>query len=137
MEKYTKKIQIESRVLGDLASNHIVPTAISYQTSLIENVKGLKEIFSDAEFKELAGARLDLIRKISGHISTIKAQVGEMTEARKVANLIEHGKDKAYAYEKTVRPFLSSIRYHIDKLEEVVDNEYWPLPKYRELLFTR
>ena len=137
MEKFTKKIQIESRVLGDIAINHIVPTAISYQTSLLDNVKGLKEIFSDEEFKELAGARLDLIRKISGHISTIKAQVKEMREARKVANLIEHGKDKAYAYDLTVRPYLSTIRYHIDKLEEVVDNEYWPLPKYRELLFTR
>jgi glutamine synthetase len=137
MEKYTKKIQIESRVLGDIAINHIVPTAIAYQTSLIENVKGLKAIFSDNEFKEMAGARLDLIKKISNHISTIKAQVNEMIEARKVANLIEHGKDKAYAYEKTVRPYLDTIRYHIDKLEEVVDNEYWPLPKYRELLFSR
>ena len=137
MEKFMKKIQIESRVLGDIAINHIVPTAISYQTTLIENVKGLKEIFSAEEFKELAGARLDLIRKISGHVSTIKAQVSEMREARKVANLIEHGKDKAFAYEKTVRPYLSTIRYHIDKLEEVVDNEYWPLPKYRELLFHR
>ena len=136
-EKFMKKIQIESRVLGDIAINHIVPTAISYQTSLIDNVRGLKEIFSEEEFKELAGARLDLIRKISGHISTIKLQVNEMIEARKVANLIEHGKDKAYAYDQTVRPFLSTIRYHIDKLEEVVDNEYWPLPKYRELLFTR
>ncbi len=137
MEKYTKKIQIESRVLGDIAINHIVPTAITYQTSLIENVKGLKEIFSDEEFKELAGARLDLIKKISNHISTIKAQVHEMTEARKVANTIEHGKDKAFAYEKTVRPYLDTIRYHIDKLEEVIDNELWPLPKYRELLFSR
>jgi glutamine synthetase len=136
-EKYMKKIQIESRVLGDLASNHIVPIAIEYQTSLIENVKGLKEIFSDAEYKQLAGARLDLIRKISGHITAIKGQVTEMTDARKKANLIEEGQEKAHAYEATVAPFLSSIRYHIDKLEEVVDNELWPLPKYRELLFTK
>jgi glutamine synthetase len=100
-------------------------------------VRGLKEIFPEEEYKELAGARLDLIRKISGHISTIKAQVNEMIEARKVANLIEHAKDKAFAYEKSVRPYLDTIRYHIDKLEEVVDNENWPLPKYRELLFTR
>ncbi|HZK96786.1 MAG TPA: glutamine synthetase type III, partial [Prolixibacteraceae bacterium] len=135
LEKYTKKIQIESRVLGDIAINHIVPTAIAYQTSLMENVKGLKDIFGEAEFKELAGARLDLIRKISGHISAIKAEVHQMTEARKVANLIEHGKEKAYAYEKSVRPYLDTIRYNIDKLEEVVDNEIWPLPKYRELLF--
>ena len=137
LEKYTKKIQIESRVLGDIANNHIIPTAIAYQTSLIENVKGLKDLFSPAEFTELAGARLDLIRNISGHVSTIKAQVVEMTEARKVANLIEHGKEKAYAYEQSVRPYLDTIRYHIDKLEEVVDNELWPLPKYRELLFSR
>jgi len=136
-EKYTKKIQIEARILGDLAINHIVPIAIAYQTTLIENVKGLKEIFSEEEFKELAEARLKLIKKISGHITSIKAQVSEMIEARKVANHIEHAKDKAYAYEQTVRPYLESIRVHIDKLELVVDNELWPLPKYRELLFTR
>jgi glutamine synthetase len=137
MEKYTKKIQIESRVLGDLAINHIVPTAITYQTTLIENVKGLKEIFPEEEFKELASGRLKLIRKISGHVSAIKIQVNEMIEARKKANIIENIRDKAYAYEKTVRPFLDTIRIHIDKLELVVDNELWPLPKYRELLFTR
>jgi len=136
-EKYTKKIQIEARILGDLAINHIVPIAIAYQTTLIENVKGLKAIFSDEEFQELAGARLKLIKKISGHISAIKALVNEMIEARKVANHIGHAKDKAYAYEQTVRPYLESVRVHIDKLELVVDNELWPLPKYRELLFTR
>jgi glutamine synthetase len=137
LEKYTKKIQIEARILGDLAINHIVPIAIAYQTTLIENVKGLKEIFSEEEYKELAGARLKLIKKISEHISTIKEQVNEMIEARKVANHIEHARDKAYAYEQTVRPYFESIRVHIDKLELVVDNELWPLPKYRELLFTR
>jgi glutamine synthetase len=137
LEKYTKKIQIEARILGDLAINHIVPIAIAYQTTLIENVKGLKEIFSEEEFNELAGARLKLIKKISEHISTIKEQVNEMIEARKVANHIEHAKDKAYAYEQNVRPYFESIRVHIDKLELVVDNELWPLPKYRELLFTR
>lgn len=137
LEKYTKKVQIESRVLGDIAINHIVPIAIAYQTTLIDNVKGLKEIFPEEEFKELSGARLKLIRKISAHISAIKAQVNEMTEARKVANVIENTREKAYAYEKTVHPFLDSVRVHIDKLELVVDNELWPLPKYRELLFTR
>ena len=120
-----------------MAINHIVPTAISYQTTLLDNLKGLKEIFQDPEFTELAGTRLNLIRMISGHISSIKAQVAEMIEARKAANQIEHGLEKAYAYEKSVKPYLDSIRYHIDKLEEVVDNELWPLPKYRELLFTR
>jgi glutamine synthetase len=136
-EKLTKKLQIEARILGDLAINHIVPIAIAYQTTLIENVKGLKEIFSAEEYEVLAGARLKLIRKISEHISAIKSLVNEMIEARKVANKIEHAKDKAYAYESTVKPYLDIIRNHIDKLELVVDNELWPLPKYREMLFNR
>jgi glutamine synthetase len=137
LEKYTKKIQIESRVLGDLASNHIVPVAIEYQSLLLENVKNLKLVFSDAEFKSLAEGRLELIKEVGGHISSIKAKVKEMTEARKVANAIESEKEKAYAYEGSVRPYLDDIRYHIDKLELIVDNELWPLPKYRELLFVR
>lgn len=137
LEKYTKKIQIESRVLGDLASNHIVPTAIEYQSTLLENVKNLKIVFSDEEYRSLAEGRLELIREIGGHISSIKAKVKEMTEARKVANTIESEKEKAYAYEANVRPYLDDIRYHIDKLELIVDNELWPLPKYRELLFVK
>ncbi|MDP2335249.1 MAG: glutamine synthetase III [Bacteroidota bacterium] len=137
LEKYTKKLQIESRVLGDLASNHIVPTAIEYQTMLLENVKNLKIVFSEAEFNSLAEGRLELIREIGAHISSIKAKVKEMTEARKVANTIETEKEKAYAYEAKVRPYLDDIRYHIDKLELIVDNELWPLPKYRELLFVK
>ena len=137
LEKYTKKIQIESRVLGDLASNHIVPTAIEYQTMLLENVKNLKVVFSDAEYKSLAEGRLELIREIGGHVSSIKSKVKEMVETRKIANNIESEKEKAYAYESTVRPYLDDIRYHIDKLELIVDSELWPLPKYRELLFVR
>jgi glutamine synthetase len=137
LEKYTKKIQIESRVLGDLASNHIVPTAIEYQSMLLENVKNLKLVFEDAEYKTLAEGRLELIREIGGHVSSIKAKVKDMVEARKVANNIESEKEKAYAYEGSVRPYLDDIRYHIDKLELIVDNELWPLPKYRELLFVR
>jgi glutamine synthetase len=137
LEKYTKKIQIESRVLGDLAINHIVPTAIEYQTMLLENVKNLKLVFSDEEYKTLAEGRLELIREIGGNVSAIKAKVKEMIEARKVANVIESEKEKAYIYESSVRPYLDDIRYHIDKLELIVDNELWPLPKYRELLFTR
>ena len=136
-EKYIKKIQIEARVLGDLAINHIVPTAITYQTTLIENVKGLKEIFPDDEFNELASARIELIREISHHISSIKSKTKDMVEARKVANVIENTREKALAYEQSVKPYLEDIRYHIDKLELVVDNELWPLPKYRELLFAR
>jgi glutamine synthetase len=137
LEKYTKKIQIEARVLGDLAINHIVPTAIEYQTMLLENVKNLKIVFSDEEYKSLAAGRLELIREIGGHVSAIKAKVKEMIETRKVANNIESEKEKAYAYEGTVKPYLDDIRYHIDKLELIVDNELWPLPKYRELLFVR
>ncbi len=137
LEKYTKKIQIESRVLGDLAINHIVPTAVQYQSMLLENVKNLKIVFSDEEYKSLAEGRIELIREIGGHVSSIKAKVKEMIEARKVANIIETEKEKTYAYEKSVRPYLDDIRYHIDKLELIVDNELWPLPKYRELLFVK
>jgi len=136
-EIYTKKVQIESRVLGDLAMNHIVPVAIDYQTSLIRNVKALKEIFTDKEFKELASARLELIKEVNNHISTIKAKVNEMTEARKVANKIEDATKRAQAYCDKIIPFFDEIRYHIDKLELIVDNDKWPLPKYREMLFIR
>jgi glutamine synthetase len=136
-EKFIMKIQIEARVLGDLAINHIVPTAVEYQTTLLENVKNIKEVFPADEFEQLAGARLDLIREIGGHISAIKAKRKEMIEARKRANVIEEVIEKAKAYDESVRPYLSDIRYHIDKLELIVDNELWPLPKYRELLFVR
>ena len=137
LEKYTKKIQIEARVLGDLAINHIVPTAVEYQTTLLENVKNLKLVFDEKEFATLSAGRIELIREIGGHVSAIKSKVKEMIEARKVANVIESEKEKAYAYEGTVKPYLDEIRYHIDKLELIVDNELWPLPKYRELLFVR
>ena len=135
-EKFTKKIQIESRVLGDLAINHIVPTAVKYQSLLIENVRGLKDVFGD-EYKTLAGNRLDIIREISDHVTSIKTKVKEMTETRKKANVIGDGIEMAYAYENEVRPYLTEIRYNIDKLELIIDDELWPLPKYRELLFTR
>jgi glutamine synthetase len=106
-------------------------------TSLIENVKGLREIFNDTEFERLAGARKEIIISISDHISNIKKLVSEMTEERRKANAIEDSYKKAIAYESKVKPYLDQIRVHIDKLELVVDNEMWPLPKYRELLFTR
>jgi len=137
LEKFTKKIQIESRVLGDLAINHIVPTAIRYQTDLLKNVKSIKELFSQEEYDELASARKEVIKEISHHITSIKAKVKEMIEARKKCNVIESEKDKAFAYDNEVRPYLDSIRYHIDKLELIIDDEIWPLPKYRELLFTK
>lgn len=136
-EKFTKKIQIEARVLGDLAINHIVPTAITYQNTLIRNVQGLKDIFTISEFKELASVQIEHIKEISIHVSAIKQQVKDMIDARKKANLIDGQKEKAFEYEKNVRFFFDKIRYHIDKLELTVDNEIWPLPKYRELLFSR
>jgi glutamine synthetase len=136
-DNYTKRIQIESRVIGDIALGQIVPIAIEYQTHLLENVKALKEVFSPEEFKELAGARMELIKTVSEHVTTIKAKVFEMTEARKTANVIPESREKAMQYSSTVLPFIEEIRYHIDKLEEFVDNEMWPLPKYREMLFCR
>jgi glutamine synthetase len=136
-EKFTKKVQIESRVIGDLAINHIVPTAMEYETRLLANVKSLKDVFPVEEFKILSGERMNLIREIEGHITAIKVKVYEMTEARKKANIIQSTAEKAHAYEDSVLPFLEEIRSHIDQLELSVDNNLWPLPKYRELLFIR
>jgi glutamine synthetase len=136
-EKFVKKVQIEARVLGDLAINHIVPTAIRYMTVLLENVNSLKSVFSEIEYERLAGARKELIVSISDQISLIKLLVNELVEARKQANVLEEEKEKATAYEINVKPYLNKIRYQIDKLELTIDNEMWPLPKYRELLFTR
>ena len=129
------KIQIEARVLGDLAMNHIVPTAVKYQNRLIENVLGLKEIYGE-EYKSLASNRIELIKEISDHVTAIKNGVTDMVEARKKANKMEDEKEKSHAYSKTIAPFLDKIRYHIDKLELIVDDEIWPMPKYRELLFS-
>jgi glutamine synthetase len=137
METYTKKVQIEARVLGDIALNHIIPTAIRYQTELSENIKSLKEVFNEADFTKIAANRIELVKEISHHITTITSKVNDMVEERKKANKIEDAEKKSIAYSKKVFPYLDEIRYHIDKLELIVDNEFWPLPKYRELLFTR
>jgi glutamine synthetase len=134
---YTKKVQIESRVLGDLTMNHILPTVLEYQTMLINNVQGLKNLFSAEEYKTLASRRLELIKEISERVDIVENKVNEMIEARKVANTIETEREKALAYANVIFPFFDEIRYHIDKLELIVDNEKWPLPKYRELLFIR
>jgi glutamine synthetase len=136
-ELYVKKVQIEARVLGDLAMNHILPTVLEYQTMLISNAQGLKNLYSDEEFKVLASRRLDLIKEISERVDIIENKVNEMVEARKLANNIEVEREKALAYANVIFPFFDEIRYHIDKLELIVDNEKWPLPKYRELLFIR
>ena len=137
LETYTKKIQIEARVLGDLAVNHIVPTVIRYQNRLIENVKGLKDILPASEFGDAAGHQLNAIKRISKHKALIQELVDEMVGERKKANKIENIRDKANAYSIQVKPFLDRIRYHIDKLELIVDDDLWPLPKYRELLYAR
>ncbi len=136
-EKFVKKLQIEARVLGDLAINHIVPVAVRYMTVLIDNVRGLKDIFGEIEFERLAGARKEMIVITSDHITMIKRLVNEMIEERKKANIIDNLYERAIAYERNIKPYLGEIRHHIDKLEQIVDNEMWPLPKYRELLFTR
>jgi glutamine synthetase len=137
LETYTKRIQIESRVIGDLALNHIIPTAFAYQHKLVENARGMKEIFSEKEFRELGAVQLQTIREISEHISTIRKHVEEMIEERKKANALSHAHDQAFAYCNQVKPHFDIIRYHVDKLELLVDDVQWPLPKYRELLFTR
>lgn len=136
-EKFIKKVQIQSRVLGDLALNHIVPIAVDYMTSLLDNVKGLRDVFGQNEFERLASARKEMILEISDRISAIKRLVYEMIEERKKANVIDDLYKKALAYENNVKPYFEEIREHIDKLERIVDNEKWPLPKYREILFTR
>lgn len=137
LEKYTKKIQIESRVLGDLAINHIVPIAVAYQNRLLDNLRGLKEIFSEEEYMEMSADRKELVKEISHRVTSIKVLVRDMTEARKVANHLESQIEMAYSYEEHVRPYLDEIRDHIDHLEMEIDDEIWPLPKYRELLFAK
>ncbi|HQF11705.1 MAG TPA: glutamine synthetase type III, partial [Paludibacteraceae bacterium] len=136
LEEYTKKIQIEGRVLGDLSQNHVIPTAIRYQNTLIENVKGLKEIFGD-EFKTLAKEQIILIREVSGHIEGINSKVEAMTNERKKANHLDNAQAMAEAYCNNVKPYFEEIRNHCDKLELLVDDENWTLTKYRELLLTK
>ncbi len=137
MEHYTKKIQIESRVLGDLATNHIIPIAIKYQNTLIENVKGLKQVLDLKTYGKLSQNQMETITEISEHVSRIKTYVNEMVEERKLANRLTESNEKAFAYCEKVLPYFSKIRDHVDKLELLVDDEVWPLPKYRELLFIK
>ena len=136
LEAYTKKIQIESRVLGDIATNHVIPTAIRYQNTLIENVKGLKDIFG-SDFETFAKEQIRLIKAISIHIDGIYSNVVDMTKERKNANVLEDAQLKAEAYCNLVKPYFLTIRAHCDKLELLVDNELWTLTKYRELLLTK
>ena len=136
LEEYTKKIQIEGRVLGDIARNHVIPTAIRYQNVLIENVKGLKEIFG-ADFEKVAKEQIGLIKEISEHIEGINKNVDAMIEERKKANNLTSSEEMAEAYCDKVKPYFDIIREHSDKLELLVDDEMWTLTKYRELLFTK
>lgn len=136
LEEYTKKIQIEGRVLGDIARNHVIPTAIRYQNVLIENVKGLKEIFGK-DFEKIAKEQIGLIKEISEHIEGINKNVDDMIEERKKANNLSSSEKMAEAYCDKVKPYFDVIREHCDKLELLVDDEIWTLTKYRELLFTK
>ena len=136
-ETYTKKIQIEARVLGDLTMNHIIPVATHYQTRLAKNVGSMREIFSPEEAEKLCARNIKIIREIAERTQTIETMVEELVNARKIANRIENEREKAIAYHDTVEPKMDEIRYHIDKLELTVADELWTLPKYRELLFIR
>ena len=136
LKEYIMRIQIESRTLGDIARNHIIPTGVKYQNVLIDNVKGLKEIYGN-DFQKYAEVQLKIIERISGHIDEINKGIVQMVETRKTLDKIEDEFKKAYAYCENVLPFLNDIRYHCDKLELVVDDDLWPLAKYRELLFCR
>ena len=137
-ETYTKKIQIEARVLGDLTMNHIIPVATNYQTQLANNVRAMRDIFdNNEEADQLSTRNIKIIREIAERTQTIESMVEELVEARRVANRIENEREKAIAYHDTVEPKLQQIRYHIDKLELTVADELWTLPKYRELLFIR
>lgn len=136
-ETFIKKLQIEARVIGDLTINHIIPTAIKFQNSLIENVLGLKELFGDDEYKKMSEKQLITIKKISRYIESLREDSHAIIQARKEANLIASYAKRAESYSKNVLPYISKIRATADKLEMVVDDELWPLPKYRELLFWR
>nr|WP_317631020.1 glutamine synthetase III [uncultured Flavobacterium sp.] len=136
LEEYVKKIQIEGRVLGDIVRNNVIPTAIRYQNIIVENVKGLKEIFGN-DYQEYAKEQIAILKKLSGHINDLNAKVHEMMDARKNANALTDIEEMAHQYCDVVKPYFDEIRYHADKLELIVDNEMWTLTKYRELLFTR
>ena len=136
IEEYTLRVQIEARVLGDIARNHVIPTALKYQNTLIENVKGLKDIYG-AGFKKHAAEQLTLIEDISARVAAINSGVTDLINQRKAANTIEDVQVKAETYCNKVKPYFDTIRYHCDKLELLIDDEIWPLTKYRELLFTK
>jgi glutamine synthetase len=136
-ENYVLKIQIESRLMGDMTQNYFIPAATEYQNRLIQNVQGLISIFGDKAGKQNGKAIIEIIEEISGHVNAMKKASDTMLEERKLANKHDHAEEKAFAYCDKVKPYFDEIRYHADKLELLVDDELWPLPKFREMLFTR
>ena len=137
LEKYSTVIDIEARVLSDIARNHIIPSALNYQNRLIENVKGLKEIFGDNEFKSLAKEQMSLITSISENVSKIKLGVEDLIKAREDAKAVSESQKQAEDYCNKVKPLFDDIRDASDALEMMVDDELWPMTKYREMLFTK
>ena len=137
LETYTKKIQIESRIIADMVNNQIIPSALEYQKTLIENVNGLKNILSASDYKKASDTQINLIKEISERVSIIKKAADDMTEERKKANNLDSAKKQAHAYCEKVKPFFELIRYNVDKLENIIDDSTWPLPKYREMLYLR
>jgi glutamine synthetase len=136
-DTYTKKIQIEARVLGDLIISSVIPVATRYQNLLLDSANKLVTVFGKDKADKLGEQTLKTIEHISEHVSALQNAVEAMVESRKIANKIESEKEKAIAYHDSVLPYFDTIRYHADKLELIVDDEIWPLPKYRELLFIR
>jgi glutamine synthetase len=137
LESYQMKIQIESRVAGDMALNHIIPAALNYQGKVVQTLKSLKEIYTDKDFKKLAEPHDKIIRELSERVTTMRQLVEDMVAERKKANAIDSVEEQAIAYCEKVLPYLEQIRYQADKLELVIEDDLWPLPKYRELLFTK
>ncbi len=136
LETYIMNIQIEGRIFTELVYNHIIPAAIEYQNMLIENVKGLKDVYGAAH-KKLAGGPLNIIERMAEHLAELKKKTDAMVDARRKANVMTDSNKKAYAYCEDVRPYFEEIRYHCDRLERLVGDPLWPLTKYRELLFTK
>ena len=137
LETYTKKIQIESRIIADMVTNQIIPSALNYQKNLVDTVRGMKDIMTPAEFKIVAKSQLELIKEISEKVTIIKTEADLMTDERKKANNLDTSKKQAHAYCEKVKPYFESMRYNVDKLEGIVDDATWPLPKYREMLYLR
>jgi glutamine synthetase len=137
LETYTKKIQIESRIMADMVNNQIIPAALNYQKGLVDSVRGMKEILFAVEFKKVASTQLELIKEISERVTLLKTEADLMTEERKKANTLDSAKKQAHAYCEKVKPYFESMRYNVDKLEGIVDDATWPLPKYREMLYLR